>query len=458
MAFIIHPFKYQYTNRTNKSLSLKETITIAKGTTVAIVGPSGSGKSSLLKLLKGIIPEYSSGTLEGTGISFHDKPLTGEHFKTNLNKLLYLFQNPFTQLIYPQVEEEFLFSMENFNFSKEEMEKQTAHLEKKFNLNSLWGKRTSDLSHGQCQRLVLSSLLAIGPEVLLLDEPTAFLDPEARVEFYAYLKELKKDKTIIVVDHHVNEIAPLVDLYLYVDENGEISLEKKEKTIESLFLEEAFQDYPVSRLKLNVQIKSFAYPKQQKLLENISFKVKSHEVLCIKGANGMGKSTLLKLITDIIPWKHKNIEVIGEKDHKLKKASDQIFNVYQNPEHHFYFDMIKEELEDSDKIQNENLKNKLLKAFFHNVDLEMSPYHLSEGEKRRLSLLMAILSGRKIIFYDEPTFGQDEQSIHYIVQIMNELKGLGFIQVMISHDEEFIKKVATQSYLLIEGRLAHASH
>lgn len=459
MTFSIQPFKYHYTAAGGaKSLSLKETISIKKGSTVAIVGPSGSGKSSLLKMLKGIIPEYSSGKLEGESVLFDEKPLIGEHFKRNLSRLLYLFQNPFTQLIYPQVEEEFLFSMENFNFSKEEIEKQTAILESKFNLNSLWGKKTGELSHGQCQRLVLASLLAIGPEVLLLDEPTAFLDPEARSEFYDYLKELKTNKTIIIVDHHLNEIGPLVDQYLYINTDGEITSEKKERELESLKLDNVFSGFSEIRLKLNVNIKSFGYQKQEKLLENIVFKLKSHDLLCIKGTNGVGKSTLLKLITGIIPWKHKNIEVIGEKDHKFKNTEDQIFTVFQNPEHHFYFDTIQEELKDANKIQNEELEKELLKAFFHNIDLTLSPYHLSEGEKRRLSLLMAILSGRKIIFYDEPTFGQDEQSIHYIVQIMNKLKELGYIQLMISHDEDFIKKVSTQNFVLKNGRLAYAAH
>ena len=116
----LSPFSYSFGNSGKpKKIFLEKTLLFAKNEMIAIVGPSGGGKTTLLKILKGIIPEYASGTLEGE-ITFHDQPLNGVHFQENLKKILYLFQNPFSQLIYPTPEEEFLFSMENFNFTNEE--------------------------------------------------------------------------------------------------------------------------------------------------------------------------------------------------------------------------------------------------------------------------------------------------------------------------------------------------
>ena len=117
----LQKFSYSFKKDvSSKKIFLEEALEFNKNELIAIVGPSGGGKSTLLKILKGIIPEYSSGVLEGI-VTFHGNPLNGLNFQDNLKKILYLFQNPFSQLIYPTPEEEFLFSMENFNFTHYEM-------------------------------------------------------------------------------------------------------------------------------------------------------------------------------------------------------------------------------------------------------------------------------------------------------------------------------------------------
>lgn len=454
----LNEFEYSYsTKKSLKKLTLKNPIVLNEKETIAIVGPSGAGKSTLLKILKGLIPQYQNGRLEGS-VLFNGEPLGGDHFLKNLEKILYLFQNPFTQVIFPDVEEEFLFSMENFNFSDEQIHEKLAELDKLFNISKFFGRKTNELSHGECQKLVLASLLAIGPEVLLLDEPTAFLDPDSRKDFYKFLKELKKDKTIVIVDHHIDEIGDLVDRYLHVNEEGLITEGFTELKTESLKLENIEIPFEVGNTVIGLNNVSFGYSDKKLLYKNLNLQFCSGEVVCIKGGNGEGKSTLFKLLSGILePIEGENYLYISGKKIKRSEYHKKIGIVFQNPESHFYFDTIKEEIEQSFKIQNIDLKKQLLDAFFTNLDQDRSPFLLSEGEKRRLSILMTIFLDKKIIFYDEPTFGQDQKSIKEIENIIKAIKKTGVIQVFISHNEKFINNVSTKILELKNGVL-HASN
>lgn len=452
----LSPFSYTFSSSGKaKKIFLEKTLEFHSNETIAIVGPSGGGKSTFLKVLKGIIPEYSSGKLEGE-ITFNGLPLTGEYFQVNLKKILYLFQNPFSQLIYPTTEEEFLFSMENFNFSREEMTLQKEKFEKLFGLKNVWGKKSSKLSNGECQKLVLASMLAIGPDVLLLDEPTAFLDPQSRREFYNFLKIMKGDRLLIIVDHHLDEIKPLIDRMIEVDLEGRIF--ERDKNLAKIRCPQTIKlpefMYP-DNLKMDLKQVSFSYDKKSDLLKNITATFNGSEVIAIKGANGTGKSTLFKLLAGIMAPDKGEVETkVGMKDFKNKKNFSNVGYIFQNPENHFFYDTIEEELKQSFKnISSREFQQELLSRFFHDIDLQKSPFLLSEGEKRRLSILMTVFLGRSILLYDEPTFGQDQNSIEHIMALVKELKNHKLLQIMISHDESFIAEVCDRVFVLEAGSL-----
>lgn len=455
----LHPFSYSFAKGSNsKKVYLEENLSIHKNELVAIVGPSGGGKSTLLKILKGIIPEYSSGVFDGE-VTFNEKPLSGINFQNNLKKILYLFQNPFSQLIYPTPEEEFLFSMENFNFSRDEMDLSREKFEDLFNLKKIWGKKNSQLSNGECQKLVLASLLAINPEVLLLDEPTAFLDPEARSDFYQFLNTVKGDRLVVIVDHHIEEIKDIVTRVISVSIDGKISSTAdlkffKDKSEKSTVLEKIVLPKFID-MQLTMDNMSFGYVKKTLLLENVNNRFNSCEIIAIKGKNGVGKSTLFKIIAGIINPSFGNVTLeIGQKKYVNKNIFSNVGFIFQNPESHFFYDTIQEELKQSFKyIASHELKSEILQGFFHHINLEKSPFLLSEGEKRRLSILMTVFLGKSVLLFDEPTFGQDQNSIQKISQLMRELKKLGLIQVFISHDDAFIKETADRVFILEAGKM-----
>lgn len=451
--FEIGPFAYTF-KESHKKIFSNEKIVINENELVLIAGPSGAGKSTLLQMLKGIIPHFTSGELSGD-ILYKKKRLDGESFHQNLSEIIFLFQNPFSQIIYPYVKEEFFFSMENFKFSSEEMSRKKNELSKSFGLDSFWDKKTADLSQGQCQRLVLASLLAINPKVLLLDEPTAFLDPAARADFYQWLRQIKGTQTIILVDHHLDEVLPFVDQVLNVGINGEVtkatSLTNLKQELDNKLSIPGLLIQKEASVELNLTHLFFKYPDQEKLLQDISLKAVNGDILAIRGKNGKGKSTLFKLIAGILKPQMGKLEVfINKKQILTKNIFKEIGFVFQNPESHFFYDSISEELKSISEKKNAQI---FLEMFFRDIELSRSPFLLSEGEKRRLSILMTVFQGKLILLYDEPTFGQDRESILVIQRMISLLKEMGKIQIVISHDEQFIKSLDAEVYDLENGSL-----
>lgn len=455
----LSPFSYKY-NAHSQSVYSPQRLIFNKGDSILVSGPSGGGKSTFLKILKGIIPEYSSGELVGE-LNYCQESLAGTGFEKNLQRILYLFQNPFSQLIFPTSEEEFFFSMENLNFTHAEMKSQKEYFEKHFNLHDLWGKQTHKLSNGECQKLVFASMLAIRPEVLLLDEPTAFIDPQGRTEFYQLLNQVKKDRLLIIVDHHVNEVLPLVNRIIQVDGQGEIKEISKNDFLKTKNSQVKISSFSFeSLLKVNKTIKkitlenvSFSFG-DRRLLDNLNAHFNQGEIIAIKGENGVGKSTLIKLMAGILKPRRGKVSFTSHEGKKNESSLlPQAGFIFQNPETHFFFDTIEEELNFSLKKINATEKEMLIRAFFHHLDIKKSPFMLSEGEKRRLSILLAVFDTKSVLFYDEPTFGQDESSKVVIGDILKAIKAQDAIQIVISHDEEFINSIADRVFQLAGGKL-----
>lgn len=462
--FELEPFTFKF-KQENKSYTLfnHEKISFPSVGLVHLKGDSGSGKSTLLKILKGIIPEFTSGLLEGE-ITFDGFPVNGQFFQENIQKIIFLFQNPFSQIIYDDPEEEFLFSMENFNFDKSTMDKKIQSLSNEFNLQEIWGKKTNQLSHGQCQKLVLASLVAIEPKVLLVDEPTAFLDPESRKEFYLLLENLKQKSLIVLIDHHHDEIKNLIDMNLHVSRDGEVTLlDLSKNRNEDIKVDQInFTHLNLSgnqdKIKLELKNYSFSYEKTKPILNQLSLKLKNGNCVVILGDNGVGKSTLLQNLAGLLKGSlnSERILTINDKQIKNKNTFSHLGIVFQNPESHFYFDTIQEEIDESLRV-DKKVARTLVETFLPRVNLEKSPFLLSEGEKRRLSILLTVLQGKKIILYDEPTFGQDDHSKEKIIELILFLKSLGYVQFFITHDTSFYQRIATDVKRLKGGALYDVS-
>jgi energy-coupling factor transport system ATP-binding protein len=433
----IGPFSFSHFQATSRKVFCNSSFSFPRKGVVLITGPSGSGKSTFLNLLKGIIPEYVSGKLEGE-ITYNNRTLAGENFKRNLKNIAYLFQNPKSQIIHHETAEEFFFTLENFNIEYDEAKNIRSNLSLKFDLNHLWDKKTLNLSHGECQKLLLASLLALSPQVLLLDEPTAFLDILERKKFYDLLDTLKEEHLVVIVDHHVSEVMPHVDTIVTIGTNGEVVL-SNDKTIPEFDTLNSFE-LPSTNNSPNLSIQfdnvRFSYEKSHELIDISKLTLHSGDVVIIKGRNGTGKSTLMKLIAGFLPLEDGKINILSD-DNILSKEEifKQVGFISQDPESSFLYDTLAEEL----GVHNFG---------FSKNELERSPYLFSEGEKRRISIFIALAQNKNILLYDEPTFGQDKNNKKILAEIILNLKKSNKLQIIISHDEEFIAKVGDRTLSL----------
>lgn len=449
--FRISPFDFSYVDhgnnqRRDKKLYSEEEIIIHGPGLVLVTGQSGAGKSTFLGILKGIVPHLVHGEFNGK-IYYKEEEITENNFEQLNKKIVYLYQNPFSQVIHRHPRLEVAFTSENLKCDKVYFENKVEEVEKIFNLKSIWNTETSNLSNGECQKMVLASLVILGPEVILLDEPTSFLNPLARQKFYQFISLLKKDHLIILVDHHISEVEGYVDQKIQISSDGKVARSNDTSILSTLDFKKPI--FPVNDEDINIDISelSFGYNKEKNILDGINLNIKNSEVLIIKGENGVGKSTLFKLIAGLIrPLKGKIKIIVNGK--AIKNQWKYIGYVFQNPENNFFLPSL--------YLEFKQAPIDYLSQFFSPEEFNRSPFMFSEGQKRRISIFIQVFSGKKILFYDEPTFGQDLFHRNLIINLILELKKQGYVQLIISHDEEFIAKVGTAILELADGKLVHA--
>lgn len=444
----LSPFKFYYSGSAQKQPQLfsESQIDFAQRGLYLITGPSGSGKSTLLALIKGLAPYSIPGHFVGK-IHYKDHLVDQEFVRATQNEVVYLFQNPQQQMIHQNTQLEFCFTAESQQLEYEVFAQEKKRLTEEFALSALWNKKTFELSLGEAQRLLLASLLASRPQVLLLDEPTAFMDQPARQLFYAHLQELKTRYLILLVDHHLSEVSGYADHVLAVGEDGCVQIKDtafltqlpslKPDIAKSLPLESS-EPYRIEFSQVN-----FSYRQGLPGLQNICFRAQSPDVVVIRGANGSGKSTFLKLLAGFLkPQKG----TITHSEAKRRNWVKTVGYVMQNPEDNFLYDTAAEEVERTDP--------EVVQRFFNGRNLNVSPYSLSEGEKRRLSLLVHLNSEKKVILYDEPTFGLDEKNKRLVAESILKYKEKNILQIVVTHDDTFAGWIADRTYELRGGQLA----
>ncbi len=462
ILYKIENFKFTYPGQEGKEsgIIIKDTIKIKKGEKILIKGPSGCGKSTLLLAMGGIIPEEIGGKYEGI-IEYKNKNIL-EYKPEELHREIgIVFQNPYSQRLTPSIEDELVFYMENLNFDREEIKNTLNDIVKRFNLKYLFEQNTNNLSGGELQRIILASVLAVNPQVLLLDEPSSFLDIKGEIQLYRYLKELPGSSSIIIIDHKLNHNVTIIDRIIELSENGNISFDGNVKDYLKIHSNRKetlrLNLYPILRetknfnypIKVEVKNLKYSYQKDKVLIKKVNLSLKTGSVISIFGPNGSGKTTLLKIILRII--KVKDAVFINSKEYlKDKKYYKKIGGVFQNPESHFLFQTLEKEISNGKQINN---IQDWLKFFSLPDKKNKNPFTLSEGQKRRINMANMLYMNKKIILLDEPTFGQDVKNIKNLAAIILSMKKLGYGFLVVSHDRWFIKLISDRVYILKNGVL-----
>ena len=488
---------FTYPNSSEQALT-DINFTVHEGDFVVICGPSGSGKSTLIRLMKQELNLH--GTRSGE-IYYQETPLEEHNPITLAKDIGMVFQDPENQIVMSNVMDELLFGMENLGFSTNEMRKKTAEIVHYFGFNHLLQQDTSELSGGEKQQINLASVLLLDPKVLILDEPTAQLDPIAAKDFMYLLKQLNDELgiTIIIVEHRLNELFSLANQIVMLEQGRVKFSENPRKALSLLaenmtaYLPEASQlylaftgspeisdipsnvkeakhwlnglDIPSNQTQQEEQIKpekpllelkeiDFSYSKHTKpVLNNLSLTVQDSEWLAILGGNGTGKSTLLKIIAGLLTAPHGKIRYKGKKVKQMNRKF--IGYLPQNPKLYFLHETLKDEY---DALAEKHGKSEtevqiLVKEFQLEALIDRHPYDLSGGELQRAALVGILIGNPQILLLDEPTKGMDPAFKEEFASIIQTVKHTGVTIIMVTHDVEFAAKHVTRCSMLFQGEV-----
>ena len=453
----------------------------------AVSGPSGCGKSSVLSLIDGLIPHMYEGELKGN-VLLRGEDITGTLPRYRCDRIGFVMQNPESQFCTFTVEEELAFGMENMGLPEEEIRRRIREILSFIGLSGYEKTELDKLSGGQKQKIAIASVLVMKPEFLLLDEPTANLDPESRAQIFRMIVRISREEhmTVIIVEHNIKEIIDEVDWVIGLDRRGTKIADCPKDEAGDIFRREVPAEYAdacrgrqdpkacgeqegSSEVILDISHLSFAYPvpgkkreKGKQILDDFHMQVHKQDFLAIVGENGVGKSTLMKLIFKVCRPDSGSVRLYGKdlRDYHTKRLYHMIGLVFQNPENQFIRNTVWDEMMFSLKRTGGSHEEKearvweMLKRFHLEEEKDKSPFVLSQGQKRRLSVASMLLTNQEILFLDEPTYGQDFENRQELMKEMQKLVESGITIVMITHDLSLVRQYATRVIEIENGRAA----
>jgi energy-coupling factor transport system ATP-binding protein len=500
---------YTHYGKTTPALS-DVNLTVERGSFTLLVGPSGSGKSTLCQMLNGIIPHVLGGVMTGK-IIVDGQDVSHTQVQNLASSVGLLFQDPEWMFATLQVEDEVAFGPENLRTAPAEIKQRVEEALNYVNLMPLRKNLVWALSGGQIQRLGLATVLAMQTPLIVLDEPTANLDPATTHAVHKLILRLRQDgKTIILVTKDLDEFiaeaddvillsegrvvaqgsprevveqhGPLMlDLGVWLPEPTEIGLRlKKDGRLDGksvpLTVEEAaetlacasFRNVPNKKgqftlgdVLVRAENVRFSYTKRSQALLGVSFDIRQGEIAAIVGQNGAGKSTLSKLLVGLLKPSGGQLTLFGRKAHRwhVQDLANDVALVFQNPEHQFLSDTVREELEYSllaQGIDDQQEVDRRVQAMLERLEItesaESHPFSLSAGSKRRLGVATMLVGGRaRLLIVDEPTYGQDKRLTERLMDLINFLRREGITVLMITHDMRLVDAHIDRAIVMANG-------
>lgn len=406
-------------------------LSVERGEFILITGPTGSGKSTLISLINGLIPHHIKGFLKGS-VRVLGRDTSSWNPRDMGRFVGTVFQNPEEQLVSYRVEEEVRFPLENFGFKEREIEKR---VERALREAGLWDKRNhkvDSLSGGEKQRLALASVLSYTPELVLLDEPTSHLDKEGRKSLLDYLSRIKGKVTLIVVEHRTRDLEELADRVLFM-ENGRFTESRPEDPVFS------FTPKPKGEELLSLKDIHFSYEGGFSL-GGISLSFSRGEVVALLGPNGSGKSTLLKLTAGLLK---------PRKGKVVRKG--RVSMLLQNPDLMLIWDTVRDELLFFPRnLGVEGMLDPVVKKLGLEEMLNDHPFSLSRGQRIKVALGSILTSGPRILLLDEPTTGQDRRSVASLMKLVVDF---GDLVIYSTHHEDVAEAFSTRVVVMEKGRV-----
>ena len=431
---------------------------INEGDFIAITGSPASGKSVLLHCITGAVPKYYDSKLNGT-IAIHGLP-DNRPISDNSGVMGYMMQEPQSQIIYEDVYDDVAFGPGNLCLEKNEIDSRVHECLKLAGIDDLIHNNVKELSGGQAQRVVLAGVLALGPRILLLDQPTAELDPAGRKDVYNVLGRLCYDikLTICMVMDRSNEVLRYATRILEMNDGtivNELSpeeyLKNLKKNRQQLIIKKTVKAEDLHRETVaELKDVTYRYKNGNVGCENINLSVKDGEFIAVIGVNGSGKTTLAKIFDGLMLPTTGELTLFGTRICKNSKINirKDIGYIFQNPDNQIFKDTLKDEIEFGLRVKGlseDKISIKIDKALNKVGRFEYKDTHpqkLSRGQRQLLTIACILASDYSLIIADEPTSGLDEFQSSLIMDQLYDLNQAGKTVLFISHDLSIVHRYA----------------
>jgi len=433
-AVAIRDLRIRYPDRDRPAID-GVTEEIARGETVVVTGPSGCGKSTLCRAIGGFIPEMIQASVAGE-IRVDGRSVWDVDSARIAQQVGYIQQDPDAQICTLRVEREIAFGPENLNLPIDEVRARVSECLKAVGIEHLGDRETTDLSGGEKQRLAIASILAMRPTILLLDEPTANLDPDGARSLFGLLARLRDERgmTLLIVEHRVRPLLALTPRVWILDRGRLVRRHARERIDPrdvGAPAAGALRRPPTGEELLSIQRLAFGYGVP--LLRDLTLDLRRGEVLGVIGPNGGGKTTLLRLIAGLETPDGGRIEA---------PSREAIGFVFQHPHHQIFERTVSRELAvDGEERQPGEFAERLAEGRLAGLG-GVPPLSLSLGEQRRLTLLTALHRRPDLLLLDEPFIGQDRRNVEWIVSRIRDHCGRGGGAIVVSHDIPLVETLA----------------
>lgn len=456
-------FSYQrqaHAGLRNISLNIKD------GECVLFCGRSGCGKTTVTRLINGLIPHFYPGELEGK-VLVDGQEISDLSMYQIAEKAGSVFQNPRTQFFNVDTDSEIAFGIENEARPPEELAKRVEQTTRELRIEKLRKRNIFELSGGEKQKIAFASVYAMDPGIYLLDEPSSNLDMGSIAELREHLKLIKaQGKTLLVAEHRLYYLMDVADRIIYMEEGSISGIytpeefrkmtdgQRKQKGLRTINLNcETPDDLSVPESQPVLELKDVSlFYKKKMILEHINLQAMQGEVIAVAGPNGAGKTTFSRALCGLHRDYTGNFLSRG-KSEGCKERLKHSYMVLQDVNYELFAESVEKEVAFGIKNPDRQLAEETMKTLGLYPFRERHPNTLSGGEKQRTAVAVSVICHKELLVFDEPTSGLDYDSMAHVAAMVQRLAAAGKIIFVVTHDYEFVCRTCTRALYFEEGKM-----